>query len=476
MKDNEKYLIKILNKELIYETRIPKNIAAIIARLVLEKKIPLGTKLPTQAKLAGALNVNFKIIEDAWKLLKVIYRIIGTERAGGTRIVSDLNLQNRKKVQELIESPAPVKYMARFDEETIFGLTLEKRGFRPLLKAALLIYEKVPASKLKQKIIDGLIPAFQKLITSRLNYSFYDNEIYYTDDYEQALIYICEVVLASKSEFVMIKPTTAIVENALQKAKFKVTFIGLDALDLDLNDLDTFCKHNQTGIVYIAASAPYPVTFEISVLMWQKLTALQKIYGFVILLDDRYPGLMISSDLFKDILPGGNGSIIYLAPVTLLHPKLSIINILAGPKSIMSKLRKKYLYKTTLIPVAVGHALLNIMQMGELTKYEFKAYSLVKKLVLLAKEELIKSGLFVEAYLNDQQAWFFYLEPTSGTFPDHVYSELAKSHQFIMDPDIYRSAPCFRKGVLISVSSFSNAPQLTRDLKGLINSLQKMIK
>jgi hypothetical protein len=237
--------------------------------------------------------------------------------------------------------------------------------------------------------------------------------------------------------------------------------------------LEDVCAYCKVDLVYIGSSIPYPLIVERNHHIWSKLHELQKKYQFKILLDNRFQGIVECPDLLAGMLPGTNKSVIVISNATI-HPKFSVINVIAGHKRDISKVIKKYRRRNVQVHPSFSYALLHLMKTEELHKHEEEAYAIINIMVAAAKEVLLEKGLFRREYIEKQQAWFFYLQLNFGTFARNIYLKHSKFNQYIMDPDTYESAPHFSEGILISVAGYTIVPRMVNDLKKFIENIVVM--
>lgn len=470
-------MIAILRKELISDTKSPDRIAAIVALAVITGKIPMGTVLCTQRQLAHELQINLKIIERTWKILKNMYNVIMPDGTHGTRIIDQVNGDHRNLVKSMVANVLDTaNYIAKFDEESLYGFTIGKGNFDPPFRLALRDYEKIESVRRDLKVIPQLLTKAVDLAAERLHYSFSPDEVYYGDDYQKQLIYICDVVLTGRKEFIVPGPTRTMVSHALQRSKYEASHLYIDPSDVNLEALNNYCDEHEVGLIYLSPAAPYPCSFELSHDILTRLKKLQVKHGFTILLDDRYGTFKISKTLFDDIATGTNSFIIYLGRMSSLNQKIATANIIAGPKLLIGKIKKMFISQSTQLSPALGYALLKLMHNGELVKYESQVQNSLKARVALVKDKLIGSGLFQEDFIYGQQAWFFYLEPVTGfSFPDDVYDKLARERKFIMSREQFSNSPFFDKGLLISISAFETNSACLLELDKFLAVIKKMM-
>ncbi|SDZ84763.1 DNA-binding transcriptional regulator, MocR family, contains an aminotransferase domain [Pedobacter hartonius] len=442
-------------------------IASVIARLVIKDPSLLGVKLPIQKDLKESLNVAMAVIQGAWSILLKGYQIIHTQTGVGTFVVPELSEDQRNRIEKMIKQSQVSEKGMMLDRETIYGF---KAAFNAKVNRALLLYVDLPSKKKDLKIVPDLLAELAKLVSTRMNYVFNEDEVYYADDHLELVTFSFEAFSDSKNTVVMMNPFSDAIRKAAVKAKRKLRVIGIDDSTGLIAQLKEVCSDCKVDLVYIGSTIPYPLMIERSRYTWDGLLELQKKYQFKILLDNRFPGVLKYPSLLEGILPGTNSSVIIIMKPTI-HPTFSTINVIAGHKSDISKVKKKYHRRAVQVHPIFTYALLHLMRMEELNKHELEAYAAISTMVVAAKEVLLEKGVFIKEYIEKQQAWFFYLQLNSGRFARNVYSKHSKSNLYTMDPDSHLSDPHFSEGILISIAGYSIMARMVRDLRKLIENI-----
>lgn len=443
---------------------------------IYEDTLPLGTRLPTIREVAKCIKAPRRKVELAWIELKRDRYIVTYNRKGSfvaSYVAEPFGISLRK-----IDEVAKVEkiYSARFDQECIIEWNAGSTGFQAEWNKTLKRCADLTLSERKAKYNPTLLRQFERMLTTQLAYSFSGEEVYLTDDYQQLIIYLCDMLLTGDKVLVLTKPVQSLVKIAASIADKDLVYIGSDDQGMLMNELEQICIERNVAVVYLSSGAPFPINYLGSPERISLLMELQRKYKFVIILDDRYPGFVKIPNLLGNLANGRNGSIIYLRPVSLLHPDLNEINIIAAPKRIMRRLKQRFVHRSRLMPITMGKALTLMIQAGTLARYELKAKKIMRELVLTAKTKLIKSGLWKELYLHKHQGWFFYLEPANGDFLEDAFEQLGEANISIIDPAGYDTGSMFNKGLLISTSAYLNTAQMKKDMYKKEKFMKTMIK
>lgn len=470
----------LLNKVFSFSIELHEDAKRVIYEKVMiaiyEGTLPLGTRLPTIREVAKRIKVSRRKVELAWMKLKS-HGYVVTYNRKGSFVASYVQEPSGIKLREIEEVAKAEKiYSARFDQECIIEWNSGSTGFQVEWNKALKRCADLTLSERKAKYNPTLLRQFETMLTTQLAYSFSGEEVYFTDDYQQLITYICDMLLTGDKVLVLTKPVQSLIKIAASIADKDLVYIGSDDQGMLMDELEQNCLERNVAVVYLSSGAPFPVNYLDSPKRISLLMELQRKYRFVILLDDRYPGFVKIPNLLGNLANGRNRSIIYLRPVSLLHADLNEINIIAAPKRIMRRLKQRFVDRSRLMPIAMGKALTLLIQAGTMVKYELKAKKIMRELIVTAKTKLLKSGLWKEFYLNQHQGWFFYLEPVNGEFVEDTFRQLGNANISIIDPGGYDAGPVFKKGLLISTSAYLNTAQMKKDMYKKEKFMKTMIK
>jgi len=463
-----KYLKAKLEQNFDSNEAVATYIAIEFVKRVIDGRLRLGAPVPTQEKLAEILDVPISIIRLAWNLLRERYRVIRSKRGGGTFIVPSMSEDEKSRINKLIErdSEPPVKRLLDNEFVQDFGKEHNREILQGVSATA-----GICAAKYNLKVIPELVAAFVEDVSRKRGYIFTNKEVSYADDTSELITYCTQLYCAKKQDVVVFAPVSGVIVNAISKAKRKISYLVQEDAEVVLTEFTQRCKANKVGIVYVGPTAPFPLLFERDTAFWRKLQELQKKYHFKFLLDDSFPYNVEIPELFNGIDPGTNTSVISINAKSS-HQQYSKLRMIAGCTQDLKKLEKKYEAKAKLIDPSLGYGLLELLKGNKLYEYEKEHFELLKGLVTIAKDMLLKSGLFVEEYIHKHQAHFFYLELKSARLPKNIYKQLKKHNICFMDPNQYQTGPFFKKGILISVANFLTSLSLETTLKYLIELLK----
>lgn len=455
-------LMKILDSILFTFDSKPKVLAFGIYNAVRNKVLPLGSLLPPYRVVAAYLKLDPNIVLDAWKDLRDDYKIIITSGKGGTRIVSAFPGE-LTPYQKLGTLPQTDTYRVYLERKTIVESKTGSTEMRSLYNKHKNIFGNLTAQELKERNDLELLPAFKSLMNHSLATPFTSTQIFYMQDYELLFKCLCMVLVTGKRKFVMSRPSSTAIEKIVEYAGKEIVIVASKGLAIFMDDLERICKEDRVAVVYIGADILLSkYQFPDSKGM-KKLMELQKTFKFMIVVDDRFPGLSKIADSLKPHITGNKSAFVYIRPLTIIHSELNSINIIAAPKRIVALLEKKLRGIILVDPLkgAVGSYLLT---QRFLSRQEIKIFKAIAVFQKMARKELLSSGLWQEKYIDHNIGWQFYLVPVNKALPDDIFQRLSQSKIFTIDPASYNIGSTNNKGIVISIAYYLNDKILTKDL------------
>ncbi|WP_158800622.1 aminotransferase class I/II-fold pyridoxal phosphate-dependent enzyme [Pedobacter sp. L105] len=467
-----KYLEKILYKEFKEGDRKHEVIASAFVEAVFTGKIELGITLPTQSFFIDFYGVSHLVIEAAWKMMKEEYKIIVTNKSGGTNIVEKLpgkKLNGSVKVQErdyqrtmLNRHIIPEKdlYAGSFSSDLIKSY----RKFRDLTD-----------DEINKKILPELVSYFRSEINFKLGTSYTEKDVCYFGDYHYAISSICRTYLTAEEVFIIISPAPDQIKEVIIEAKKEVLVLPSNSSDVPIAEIERICNEKSTGIVYVA-SGPGSKTKElISAEKMEQLISLQKSYGFAIIFDDRYPELDGAGNL-SSVDISGYDSVFYLSPVGRRNLMVYNIILIAANKKALAKIKPQLNRMSHLMEIQTAYVLLDLArQRNLLFAHEVKAYKDLKSAYQITVSELLKTGLWKQEGFSFSGNGFIYLEPISGKFLPDVFKELQKNHIYVFNPSRFVSDIPNNNRIYISIPTDKSEKQLVQIMQKLHNILITMI-
>lgn len=457
---------KILNIEFEPQQLKSKLIVLAIIEAINNESLPFGAAIPTYRVIAKYMNIKKHILEEVWRELKDDYRLIETSGSRGTHIVS-------KWKKELVVSH---RRQLLFDQETIMQLNEGIKGIQAPLSRSYELFSALSAKQKQGEVIPGLISHFRIMINNETASVYTEDHLDYTQDYQSLIRRICSALLPLKKVFVMFKSASSLVKDAVKDAGNRLKIIGNEDGNDIIAELETLCKQQNVGMVYLRSRLSYLANGSLSVVVIRQVLSLQQKYKFIIIEDDRYAGLygQLPNVLMNNIYDI-NTAVIYLRPVTMIHPELNSINIMAAPAKLIRAVKKKPAFKGNLIPAMMAFGLCDLMNRGILIKYESKVFKEMLGLIEVTRQVLNKADLWKEEGIMHNEGWFFYLQPISGKLPEDVGALLEAQQIFIINSADYASGSDFKKGILISIASYLYNKWLIRDLNRLNDFLRNII-
>lgn len=460
---------RILIKELPNDKKKAVAIADHIANEIKNGTIALHSPVPPYRMMAEYMNLSKSVLQQSFSILKNSYKMIETRRGGGTRVIYS---NNGNKFQR----PDHKVNRLLFDHSSIAEVNGDSTSFKAKYNDTYGQFMKLSDAELDLKMPLGLIHQAGLLVSKDLGHDFADYQLLCTDNYELMIYNLCRLFLTEGKVFVMAHSAINLVERSVRTAGKDIAFLKAESSGLMMDELEALCKIKNPGIVYLSSGAPYPVNWFGDQVKMNRLKALQAEYLFIVLLDNRYPGLISISELEPMIKEFDNSSVLYLRPATLLNRKLSEINVIAGPKKMISALKKQYKGPGMLMCPIIAYTLWELLELGVINKYEKKLFGKIPELMEVARSVFRESGLWKEKFISGNKGWFFYLEPLAGNLPEDIYEQLLAEQIYTINRSNSHHEGNFGKGVLISTAAYLNKFRLAPDLSRLIKACEKKIK
>ena len=465
------YLAKYLRQILDEQKPRVKQAAHIIARhiviLILKDKTILGGRILPLEELARQLDVPVSVTKEVWRILKYEYGIIEAKTKAGTFFIRVISKEKRKELNTLLKQGTETVPLIRLDRTIVHG---HVDSFDRQIKLASNQYLSLQEGVKNLAVVPTLISLFAKVISSILDYEFFDNEMYYTDDYSELITSSCASFSSSGTTIIVLVPISTDVYKAMQASNRKIRFIEHQSIEQKLEELEKLCEKERVELVYVGSSVPLQLLHDDEDDIWQKLCHLQQTKKFKILLDDRHPKIVNIPNLFRGMQPGSNNCIIFITILSnneLLNP----VNVIAGPPEEIKKLAKSYARKGIRLPVSLSTAIVKLLNNYENIKHNLH-YVTPKSYLMEAKKLLLASGLFDEQYINNHQRHFFYLKLRSGKYPSNMYSMFNEKNIAIVDLEVQRTAPIVRDGFFISFANYTESSAIRDDINMLVNYIR----
>jgi hypothetical protein len=477
VKNNEKNcsdtLIRHLKKELRKQSDTPDIIAAAIASFFLSDKTLPGVKLPTQAFLTFKLSIIAAKLEYVWKLLSHDYQIIESRRGTGTWFTAIKDSEHRRQIEARISATSD-NPGANFYDPTLSGPAAEDKHWQKFKNYWSTSYERYSYTddSLERFELDGYL---RGRFSALLNYTFNEDELTFCGRYRTVLDTLIGRNGHLKGDLVVLRPDILLEADDYETGNHMLQFFGFQGRELTLSQLDGFCTTHNQVIVYYVPAFKFGFEVEEAQTSWQRLIDLQLKYGFNVIVHDRYHLSSINTVIFNSLSPARNTFLYYIAPACLLHFELAEINVLICPAKQLATIKKNNPFLHDYVSIRAAYGLTYLLRNGMLESLERSVKRILSSRVEHAKEILLESGLFVEKHLHQPEGWFFYLELKNQKFPSDIIKRLKDLNQMVVEPIVCWSAPQFKKGIVISISSADSDSSMAQHLRSLISDIKTII-
>lgn len=431
-----------------------------------------GSKFPTQKTVENFFNISEKISIAIWKELKA-RGLIKTRTSLGT-IVADIAYINAYGTFQEENVPDPNNPRIVMDQLPLTDQIGYKGDFSIILRKTMAGLSQLTYSERNSTTIMAFTVRCRNTINIRLNSSFSEREVLYSQDSHFQIFTLVQIYL-SNDVFVMATPVPDLVTSAVHEAGKQMVTIGSDKTGINTDELEQVCKEHEVGIVCISSRAPFPSDCIISNKKMDHLLELQKTYGFLIFFYDTYPVPdALHQRIYKEM--GTNPNMIYLGPLSLLDASLYSISILVAREAKMKKIRKKFIGHGVLAEPKLVYAIIHLHMKGQIDWYERRDYLAIKSVYHTVVQALKASGLWKEEGLYSAIGWLCYLEPKVGALPPNAFELLSNENIFVFDPKKFDCGPEFKKGIAISLGTKKIEKEVLKDIEKINSILQKDYK
>lgn len=426
-----------------------------IKERVMNKYLPLGANVPSYRDIATYLRLDKSIIERAINKLKVEDQLVITKFRIGTMIVPHLpNKRGPSKVKsKVMEKPAPTD-MILFDQETLLQTDELNKSFNTKYNSALKKFGKLNTRERDEMSFPSLNTELATILAQSLKRSYTAAQVWCAEGYRALINLICFTLLPAKMCIVVATPVKRSVRETIEAVTDRVEYLLADQHGVSVEALEHLCQQKKVGIVYLSSRMPCPFNYGQVATRTARLLELQKLYGFVILEDDRYAGFYEhSTNLLMAQAAGTDAKIVYCCPLGLSDPRLNKINMVAAPEKIIKKLSVKATKTGLVLDAVTAYAVEEILKKKVLTKNEALVREAIKTINTLSRAVLEDDGLWQLAGYDNKKGWFFYLVPIKGSLPKNMYDLLANAGYAVVDMFIFENMPALQNGVLISMAA-----------------------
>lgn len=449
-----------------------------IKERIMNKSLPLGSNVPAYRDIATYLRLDKSVIERVMIKLKVKDGLIVTMFRKGTKIVSHLpNKRGPSKPKvKVVEKPLTTE-MILFDQETVMqndGLT---RSVNTKFNSALKRYGKLNTRERDEVDFPSLHAELAKILTLSLKRSYAAAQVWCGEGYRALINLICLTLLPAKMCIVVASPVKKALRETIEAVTDRVEYLTSDYDGVSLEALEQLCRQKKVGMVYLSSRMPCPFNYGQIVKRTERLLELQKLYGFVILEDDRYAGFYEhSTNFLMEKAAGTKAKIVYCCPLSFSDPRLNRINMIAAPEKLIAKLSGKATKTGLVLDAVTACALEEILKTNVLTKNEALIRKAVKSINTLTRSTLEEFGLWQVMGYNNKKGWFFYLVPIEGSLPENMNALLADGGFAVVDLSMFENMPELQHGVLISMAAhLGNAEGAKAYLYSLCTFISKHI-
>jgi len=443
---------------------------------IITKKLSPGSQVPPYRQIAEFIGLHKSIVMKVMSKLK-LEKLTIADSTRGTWIVDHLPNKRgaSKKKLKAFENTEVIEKLL-FDQSTLLLNNILTEKLNGAYRSATKRKETLTTKERNKTDFPLLRMQFAKLINGALNSHFTKKQIFYANGYRTFIHFICAVLLPSKMMLLVLSPVPRQVREAISSATSRVDYVTTEQYGIALDELEQRCRQGKVGMVYMSSRLSCPFDNPLLPEKTNRLLDLQKQYDFIILEDDQDAGFYeYTPNMLMQQSKGMDAKIVYIRPLTLSHPFLNRINIIAGPENLVGQVRDKCHKTGFVLDGVIAYALQEILETTLFTNTEAKVLSEIKRVNKLIRTLLSASASWEAGGYSSTKGWFFHLVPLEGRFPKNVYHLLEKNGFQVSDLSVFVNGPELRWGILISTAAYLGNKNLERDLNLLIQFLKSII-
>lgn len=454
---------------------IARTIAQAIAAAIRNNSLPPGSALPTTRQIAAHLMplVNKATVDVAWSILKNDLSLIVTQAGRGTHVVSTLPEIAKEPVNPT--DPAAHPRHIHFNSEFILPTDRTVKGLNIAMRKANMHYPMPADYKLGNKIAPDLVNALLKVVNNSLCSTYKYDEIYYAQDIQQLMHHICNVAMSTRKIFVMADTASLLVRRAVMGAGYRVKIVKTDSWGISIASLEEIVCERNVGMVYVRSRSIIPNRQVLPAERIDWLLELEKKFKFIIIEDDQYAGFYEDNlHLLMNKARSKKANIIYIRPVSRMHPDVADIHIVAAPARLIGLLNEMFQNVGKIMNSRLSYILSELFHKKIFSQYESRILSAMESTMVRARRLLLDSGLWKSEGLTGENGWFFYLELSRGHLSADIINVLQKEYIYMMDTSDFDGS-CVKNIIVLSTAAYLDGDHLEDDINRLNEVINRVI-
>lgn len=448
-------------------------IANAIVASIRNNKLPAGSLMPTIREVATYLNVSKSVIEGVWAILRN-YELIHTHVGLGTYVVEKPHKVTEKPTKE-IRNSLSVGRKIYFNK---ISLPIQNGIMHDLHRELMRGYTcgvMIDTMKNIQEILQVIGGKYAEVFNMALCTAYKPSELYYSQNYEQMINQICQVLIRPHRYVVMADTTSLAMQQAIMEAGFDVKLIKTDQDGILIESLEEILKTGRVRMLYLRSRSLLPFKQFLSDSRILRLLDLEREYKFFIIEDDRYGCFYRSQPhLLMEMGYKKNARIIYISSLSCMHPELNEVNLVAAKAKISRVIIEHFQRAGHMLRLNMICSINRLLENKIITKSEHKFKRDLGKMMTLARGLLVKSDLWDHMVLDAYEGWFFYLRLKRGYFPQHICTLLA-DEQIFVECAAYKPGYNKINSIVISMAGYLDPMHLNEDINRLNSVINKYV-
>ncbi len=425
-----KELFKIYFKE-----EIPKyiQIAGHIKKLIDNRKINDGEKLPTIRELCDFLNVNKVTIVNAYKKLKAdgyAYQKVGSGTYAKRReTISSFNREYSKIFKEL--SSDDLKYIIDFTGETNSDVYFPIEDFKHVINKVL---DRDGANALINKEALGYEDLRKTINKAFWNEKLDLNNILIVSGAQQGIDIASKAIVNINDNVVVEKPTYGGAISVFKWRRANIFELNLESDGVDLQELEEVLKKNNISCFYTMSYFHNPTGISYSLEKKIRLLELAKKYDFYIIEDDYLSELIYDDNIKHQPLKSLDKyeRVIYIKSFSKIFLPGIRLGYMITPSSFNESIQSSKINTDISTSSLMQRALELYITEGFWKKNIDYQQRMYKEKYLLMKELINKELSNKVSYIDPKGGLYFYLEMKNKNINSReLFYRLKKKNLFI---------------------------------------------
>jgi GntR family transcriptional regulator/MocR family aminotransferase len=422
-----------------------------------------GMALPTAAKLARHLRISKSSVERAYTHLKDEGLL---QTLSGKATIIAYSLPRMAVLQPDLLTGETVHHGRQLLFDQLSPHRSDVNDLNKELTKHLLFTDRFNTTQKKLSRIAEVKTQLRININHTQCANYGEGELILFTGYRMVLFNLCYICLSSRAIIAASASSTVDAIHAFIGFGKTVSMIREDEFGMVTSDLEELCQKRKVGMVYLNSRVSHLGNRALSTDRIAHLIELSHTYKFLIVEDDqfRYFDPATPNPLIKAAYRNKNVRLIYLSPVTFVHPGVNDCTVVCGAFNDIKKLQVQLGVISDFMDNEMLYALSEVIYSGQLSNTEKVLKQEYRAKTQFATDILRQTGLWKIENAMSLDSCFIPVEPAIGTLPGNFYRKMEQHNIFLINPGSILSAEHLNRRFIISIAGYVNDNHLEADL------------